>query len=459
MKTKPPATDPSRAHALVSAAAGPGPVVYWMSRDQRADDNWALLFAQERALARGVALGVVFCLVDRFLGASPRHFAFMMDGLRETADALAAKAIPFFLLHGDPGREIPDFARKHKVGELVTDFDPLRIKRQWRQRITGSLAIPFVEVDAHNVVPCRIASRKREFGAYTLRPKIRELLPRYLTDLPRIVRHPHPWLRRVPPPRWAQACALSTDPARPAAGFTPGEKAARAALRRFLAQKLAAYPEARNDPTVDGQSNLSPYLHFGQLSAQRVALEVERSGAPRAAREAFLEELIVRRELSDNFCFYEVAYDSVAAFPDWARSTFARHAPDPRPYLYTAAQLEAAETHDTLWNAAQQQMIRAGKMHGYLRMYWGKKILEWTRSPEEAMEIAIGLNDRYELDGRDPNGYAGIAWCIGGVHDRPWPERPVFGKIRYMNENGCRRKFDADRFVRQIRERSKIQPP
>lgn len=447
---KAPSIDPSRAHALVNAPEGPGPVIYWMSRDQRATDNWALLFAQERALARGVALGVVFCLADRFLGASSRHFAFMIRGLREAADELSRKAIPFFLLTGHPGQEVLRFAARHRVGSLVTDFDPLRVKRRWKREISKSLAVPFYEVDSHNIVPCRIASGKREFGAYTIRPKIGRLLPAYLQDIPHLLRHPHPWPRAVPPARWEQAFARLGAPVRlPFAGFPPGEKAAHALLRRFIAEKLPAYPDARNDPTLDGQSNLSPYLHFGQLSAQRVALEVERSEAPPAAREAFLEELIVRRELSDNFCFYEENYDRAGAFPAWAKQTLARHASDPRPYVYAQGQLEAAETHDALWNAAQRQMVRSGKMHGYLRMYWGKKILEWTRHADEAVEIAIALNDRYELDGRDPNGYAGIAWCIGGVHDRAWPERPVFGKIRYMNEHGCRRKFDVDRFIRQ----------
>ena len=189
----------------------------------------------------------------------------------------------------------------------------------------------------------------------------------------------------------------------------------------------------RNDPLKNGQSGLSPYLHFGQIAAQRVALEVMGSAGPTDARKAFLEELIVRRELSDNFCFYNPRYDRVDGFPAWARATLDRHRRDPRDYLYTPEQFEQARTHDDLWNAAQREMVRTGKMHGYLRMYWAKKILEWTPSPEEALKIAITLNDRYELDGRDPNGYAGIAWSLGGVHDRPWGERKVFGMIRYMS--------------------------
>ncbi len=198
------------------------------------------------------------------------------------------------------------------------------------------------------------------------------------------------------------------------------------------------------------QSRLSPYLHFGQLSAQRVALEVQAFDADIPAQEAFLEQLVVRRELSDNFCFHEPAYDRCEGFPAWALKTLEAHRRDPRPYLYALDEFEEARTHDPLWNAAQSQMVASGRMHGYLRMYWAKKILEWTESPEKAMRVAVYLNDRYQLDGRDPNGYAGIAWCIGGVHDRAWGERPVFGKVRYMSAGGARRKFDVAAYLEKV---------
>jgi deoxyribodipyrimidine photo-lyase len=199
-------------------------------------------------------------------------------------------------------------------------------------------------------------------------------------------------------------------------------------------------------------SDLSPYLHFGQIASQRVAWEVRRAEAPAEAKQAFLEELIVRRELADNFCYYNPAYDQVAGFPAWAQQTLDQHRRDPRDYLYELPDWEAGRTHDDLWNAAQLEMVRRGKMHGYLRMYWAKKILEWSATPEEALATAIYLNDRYELDGRDPNGYTGVAWSIGGVHDRPWGERPVFGKIRYMSRAGCQRKFNVEQYIAWVRE-------
>jgi deoxyribodipyrimidine photo-lyase len=232
--------------------------------------------------------------------------------------------------------------------------------------------------------------------------------------------------------------------------ITPGEKAAGKALQNFLKYGINDYEERRNDPSLEGQSGLSPYLHFGQLSSQRVALEVMKSNASKQSRDAFLEELIIRKELSDNFCFYNPNYDSFDGFPAWARKSLDEHRKDKREYRYALEQFEHAGTHDDLWNAAQNEMVIRGKMHGYMRMYWAKKILEWSESPEEAMETAIFLNDKYELDGRDPNGYTGIAWSIGGVHDRAWGERPVFGKIRYMSYHGCKSKFDVKAYIEKV---------
>jgi deoxyribodipyrimidine photo-lyase len=195
---------------------------------------------------------------------------------------------------------------------------------------------------------------------------------------------------------------------------------------------------------------MSPYLHFGQLSPQRFAWEVYNSDLPAEVRESFLEELIVRRELADNFCLYEASYDRFEGFPDWARKSLDEHRRDSREHQYSLEQFEQAKTHEPLWNACQQDLVNRGKLHGYLRMYWAKKILEWTPAPEEALEYAIKLNDTYSLDGSDPNGYCGVSWAIGGVHDRAWKERPVYGKIRYMNEAGCRRKFDVDYYLEKV---------
>lgn len=438
-----------RITAVNAAGERPGPVLYWMSRDQRAQDNWALLHAQALALERKVPLAVVFCLVPGFLGATRRHYAFMLKGLEQVAAALATRRIPFFLIEGEPHREIPAFAAEGGAGVVVTDFDPLRIKQAWQMAVGTALPIPLIEVDAHNIVPCRRASPKLEFGAYTIRPRIRRLLGEFLTDFPRLRAHPVPWKGRVSPVDWpAVLRRTKADPSVPEVTWlAPGEAAAVSMLQRFLCGRLQRYHEDASDPMADGESELSPYLHFGQISAQRVALAVEAAEASRVAKDAFLEQLIVRRELSDNFCLHNPHYDSTEGFPTWARTTLALHAKDVRPYVYSRQDFEAGRTHDPLWNAAQMEMVNRGKMHNYMRMYWAKKILEWTRSPAEALATVLALNDRYELDGRDPNGYAGAAWSVGGVHDRAWGERPVFGKIRFMSQNGCRGKFDAEGYI------------
>jgi deoxyribodipyrimidine photo-lyase len=232
----------------------------------------------------------------------------------------------------------------------------------------------------------------------------------------------------------------------------PGEAAAAVVLRSFLRERLPRYAVSASDPNAGAVSGLSPYLHFGQISPRRVALAVREAQAPVESKDRFLEELIVRRELSDNFCRFEPACDTLACAPAWAKATLEAHRDDRRPYAYDLAALENARTHDPLWNAAQVEMVRRGGMHGYLRMYWAKKILEWSPTPEEAFAAAVELNDRYQLDGRDPNGYAGIAWSVAGVHDRPWPERPIFGKIRCMTLGGCRTKFDVDAFIRSAED-------
>jgi deoxyribodipyrimidine photo-lyase len=428
---------------------GPGPVLYWMSRDQRANDNWALIYAQKVALQKKVPLLVVFCLVSEFLGAAMRQYGFMIKGLQELEKCLRKKNIAFKLLLGSPQKELIRVISKYNIGIVVTDFDPLRIKKQWKEDVGKSVAIPLYEVDAHNIVPCWVASPKQEYGAYTIRPKIKHLLPLFLEEFPRIKSHPYSVVKGTGTNQWGRAIKTLKANAKitEVHWLAPGESAARRALKRFIEKKLGTYDETRNDPTLNGQSQLSPYLHFGHLSAHKAALAIQASPLPRRVKESFLEELIIRRELSDNFCFYNSRYDTFDSFPQWAQKTLNQHRKDKRSYVYSLHAFEGAATHDPLWNAAQMEMVTKGKMHGYMRMYWGKKILEWTRSPEEALEYSIYLNDKYELDGRDPNGYAGIAWCIGGVHDRAWGARPIFGKIRYMSYSGCKSKFKVAEYI------------
>jgi deoxyribodipyrimidine photo-lyase len=404
------------------------------------------------AIRQKVPLAVVFCLVPQFLDATMRQYGFMLKGLQEVEESLEKKNIHFFLLTGTPEDEITKFIGQNKAGALVKDFDPLRMKQQWTEKVVQRIKIPLYEVDAHNIIPCWAASAKQEFAAYTIRPKIRRAFPEFLEEFPKLKKHPVSWQGKITKTDWSGIQkTLNVESIPEVDWIKPGEKQAVRMLKIFLEKKLPSYAITRNDPAVDGQSNLSPYLHFGQLSARRVALDVENAADDKASRDAFLEELIVRRELADNFCFYNNNYDNFRGFPAWAQKTLNEHRRDRRIFLYTSEQFELAQTHDELWNAAQMEMVKRGKMHGYMRMYWAKKILEWTESPEKAMEIAVYLNDRYELDGRDPNGYAGIAWSIGGVHDRAWNERPIFGKIRYMSYNGCRSKFDVKKYIQSVK--------
>ncbi|WP_243438601.1 deoxyribodipyrimidine photo-lyase [Fundidesulfovibrio soli] len=441
-----------RGRILSRTPGGRGPVLHWMHRDHRLRDNWSLLHAWELAQGLGVPLVSAHCLDPAYPGAEAAHFRFLMEGLDTLQLDMAARGIPLLRLLGDPPSEIVRLALALDASAVVADFDPLRHKRAWLARAASALPCPLHEADARNVVPCFTASDKPEYMARTIRPKIHRLLPEFLTDFPEPPGQPAPG---VPPGlgRSAGEIAEAFGKARATpipGGFAPGERAGQDALEHFLAHGLHGYAENRNDPARDGQSGLSPWLHFGMLSAQRVALAVGSSGAPAPDKEAFLEELIVRRELADNFCLHHQDYDSTACFPQWAARTLEKHAADPRPALYSADELEQGRTLDPAWNAAQLEMVRTGKMHGYMRMYWAKKILEWTPDPATAMALAVAFNDRHSLDGRDPNGYAGIAWAIGGVHDRPWSERPVFGQVRYMNFAGLRRKFDIQGYVERI---------
>lgn len=421
-----------------------GPVVYWMNRDQRRNDNWGLLYAQKKAENLGTSLVVIFFLVKHYLGAGAPQYAFMLKGLKETAVLLRQKGIPFHLFQQSPEVLLPIICHDWKTPLLLTDFNPLRIKLEWERNIAGQVDCPIQQVDSHNIVPCWEASQKLEYAAYTFRPRILKKLNEFLVEYPDLQEQKYPqawesnddWMKESE----AKHTINGWFP-------TPGTHAALERLASFIDGGIQQYAALSNNPLKKSVSALSPYLHFGQLSAAKCALEVIKNSVVDENREAFLEQLIVRRELSDNFCWYQPSYDKPAAFPEWAKTTLATHRHDPREYLYTRDELEQCQTHDALWNAAQKEMIITGYLHGYLRMYWAKKILQWTPNPETAQEYAIYLNDTYLLDGRDPNGYTGIAWSIGGVHDRAWNERPVFGKVRYMNEKGCRRKFDVDGYI------------
>lgn len=432
-------------------------ILYWMSRDHRVQDNWALIHAQQLAVTEQLPLHICYCLVASEAEsevATIRHYGFLLKGLEEVAKECSTLNIQFHLLNGSAGEVLPGFVADRSLGAVVTDFSPLRTPLQWLEDVTKGLPddIPFIQVDAHNVVPCWVASDKLEYSARTIRGKITKLLPEFLTEISPVDKHPYTADKTAKPVDWAETVAsLQVDRTVEEVDWAkPGAAAGMSMLESFIDQRLKHFATHRNDPNSAALSQLSPWIRFGHLSAQRVVLQVQSGGrSSTQSVSSFSEELVVRRELTDNFCFYNKDYDNIKGASDWAQKTLRDHAKDPREYVYTREELEKAKTHDKLWNAAQYQVITEGKMHGFMRMYWAKKILEWTASPEEALSSTIYLNDRYELDGQDPNGFVGCMWSICGVHDQGWQERPVFGKIRYMNYAGCKRKFDVDQFEKK----------
>lgn len=436
-------------------------VCYWMFRDQRLDDNWALVYAQRFALQYKCPLYVTFYLMSHYSVAGIRQYDWMLKGLEQVEKQCHLLGIQFHLRLGYAKDLIADYCEENEIDIVVADMIPLRDPLSWVEDAGRKLKkknIPLFQVDAHNIIPVWVTSNKQEFAARTIRPKVHRVLNDYLTEFPAIKKHPYQPSQKSEQTDWDEAWAhLNVDESiKPVTWAKPGTLNGYRMLFEFITQRLAKFDEDRNDPTKNGLSCLSPYFHFGQVSVQRVILCLTRDKALRKkcakSVDGYIEEAVVRRELSDNFCFYNPDYDNIEGAADWAKKTLNEHRRDKREHLYTLEQFQFAKTHDKLWNAAQIQMLKEGKMHGYLRMYWAKKILEWTRSPEEALEFAMFLNDKYELDGRDPNGYVGVMWSIAGTHDRGWTERPVFGKIRFMNYNGCARKFDVNRYERTYSE-------
>jgi deoxyribodipyrimidine photo-lyase len=444
---------PQRLKSLNAKDIRPGDyVLYWMQASARAAANHALEYAILRANERRQPCLAFFGLTDRFPEANARHYAFLLEGLRQTKLDLAAKGVQLVVRRISPEKGVLEMARRASL--VVVDRGYLRVQKAWREAAAGLLACPLVQVESEAVVPVETASPKEEWAAATFRPKIRKLLAEYLVPLRE--------RRPVKDSLGLEFESLDLEDAevvlgslpvdrtvRPSPFYHGGAVEAKKRLRDFLRRKLDHFADLRNNPALDHLSHLSPYLHFGQVSPLQVALAVAAAESP--GREAFLEELIVRRELALNFVHYNPGYDTFEAVPAWARRTLQAHRSDDRPSTYSLEELEAGRTHDPYWNAAQREMVATGKMHGYMRMYWGKKILEWSPTPEKGFAAALALNNKYELDGRDPNGFAGVAWCFG-KHDRPWQERKIFGQVRSMTDQGLRRKFDIDRYVRRVEE-------
>jgi len=442
----------NNARVIVRRSGIPDPdgrcVVYWMRRSVRAVENPSLEIAIQAANALDKPLVVFFALVP-VANANLRHYTFLIEALAEIPDELRKKNVAF-VLRRYPHHSVAKFCSEVRAALLVTDENPLRGPEHRLQTVVRQLRIPVWSVDSDVVVPSKLIPGK-QYAAHIIRPKLMRLRDEFLIA-PRSAMAKIPWKHKLKslPCELSVLDGMKTDRSVQAApAIHGGTLEANRLVRHFVSQKLAGYPEHRNHPEDEGTSRLSPYLHFGTISPVTIAREVRNADAPNEAKEAFLDQLITWRELAINFVRHNELYDSIESAEPWAARTLAKHAKDPRPVLYTEKRLENAETHDPLWNAAQVQMVEQGWMHNYMRMYWGKKILEWTRSPAEAFQIAVRVNDKYELDGRDPNGYAGIAWAIAGKLDRPWFERPIFGQIRYMSGASTGKKFDSKKYIAQ----------
>lgn len=429
-------------------------VLYWMQQAVRSRFNHALEYAIRLANAQDLPVRAVFGLTDGYPEANERHYAFLLDGLADVQQALCERGIGLHVLLGSPD-EVAIHQSK-QAHTLVTDRGYTRIQREWRAKVAASVGCHMVQVETDAVVPIEEVSKKEEYAAATLRPKLHRQLEEYLISLnkstPKHAITKSDQLDHEVDLSDIDALLkrLKIDRSVPRVSeFTGGETESQRRLEQFLSQGLSGYAEKRRDPSLNAGSHLSPYLHFGQLSPLDIALRVDEYSAPNTDKDSFLEELIVRRELSFNFVENNPHYDTYDCLPSWARVTLDQHRSDPRPHLYTKDELEAADTKDPYWNAAQREMVETGYMQNAMRMYWGKKILEWSTTPEEAFATALYLNNKYLLDGRDPNSYTGVAWCFG-KHDRPWAEREVFGLVRYMNAAGLERKFDIKAYVNWI---------
>ena len=425
-------------------------VLYWMQATQRAEYNHALEYSILKANKLNLPILVYFGITESYPEANERHYWFMLEGLKEVQLALEENGIKMVIKRISP--EIGAIELAKSASMVVVDQGYTKTERKWTKHVAEKIRCPLIQVESNVIVPVEAASPKEEYSAATLRPKINKIINRYLVPLN----------HNVPKNDSLKLDFLSFDirdvgkavsqleierTVKKSEAFFGGTSEAKKLFQNFIKHKLDRYGEDRNDPTKYCVSDMSPYLHFGQTSPLQIALMVLVTDSPGV--ESYLEELIIRRELAINFVFYNLHYDSFAGLHEWQQKTLREHRNDPRDYIYSESELENSETHDPYWNAAQKEMKSTGKMHGYMRMYWGKKIIEWTRTPEQAYTTALYLNNKYELDGRSPNGFAGVAWCFG-KHDRPWKERAIFGKIRYMNAKGLKRKFDVDAYVKMV---------
>jgi deoxyribodipyrimidine photo-lyase len=427
-------------------------VLYWAQMNRRLESNHALAFAADLANERGLPLLFYEGLTCTYPFASDRFHTFLLQAIPETARRAAALGLGY-VFHLRKRRDDANDALYRLAADaaaVVTDDYPTFIAAGHNRSVPERIDVPYYAVDSSCIVPMAHFTRQ-EYAAYTIRPKIHRVLGEYMRPVAP-VRVKQKWTGPVSCevtdeniPALVASCEIDHSIA-PSSEFRGGRIEAERRIQRFLKHNLGRYAKTSNQPSERSTSGMSPYLHFGHISSLEIALAAQQQ-TPIPVE--FLEELIVRRELAFNFARFGPDPTTLDALPAWARATLAKHDGDKRDWIYTRDQFERAETHDPLWNAAQRELLRDGKIHGYYRMYWGKKIIEWSPSYEEALRVMLDLHDVYALDGRDPNTYTNILWLFG-LHDRPWTERPVFGQLRYMSLDGMKRKTDTEAYIREI---------
>ena len=419
-------------------------ITYFMQSSQRYEYNHALEYAIKYANLNNKKLIVYFPFIEGFKFSNERMYYFMLEGIKELKDIFFDNGIKFIVEKINP---IDGVINIGKISSLIiTDYGYTKEELMLRDILAKNLDIPLISVESNVIVPVDEVSLKEEFSARTIRNKILSKLDYYAKDfsISKVIHTSNNDIFDISEFDFDLDSLDLDRSVKKSPIYKGGIKEARRLLDDFINNKIIHYKDLRNNPGTDYQSNLSPYIHFGQISVLEIYLKTIILN-----QENFIDELIVRRDLAINFVYHNSNYDNYKSLPLWAINTLEKHSNDSREYLYNLEELESYKTHDIYWNKAQEELVRYGKMHGYMRMYWGKKVIEWTSNYKIAYDILVYLNDKYSLDGRDPNGYAGICWCFG-KHDRPWQERSIFGNIRYMNKAGLDRKFDMDLYVKKI---------
>ncbi len=446
--------------------------LYWMQQSQRTHYNHALEYAIELANRFDLSVLVYFGVTTAYPEANLRHYAFMMEGLKETVRELENRGIGWAIADDSPERAIDQLLTDAEV--LIMDKGYMKVQRSWREEVLRKASEAGVrgiyEVESDLIIPIELASDKEEYAARTIRPKIMKRLEEYGASfeskvIERVwtlkeegfIKEKYPMFKGNEGFDWKTYLEAS-----PINGQVPCSKVYKGGysqalnwLEKFMKKGLCHYDESRN-PGEDYTSKMSLYLHFGQISSLDIYLRildfVSVNPVPQKAVDSYIEQLVVRRELAFNYCYYREGYDRFESMTyPWAYDTMKAHDYDFRPILYTLEELEAYDTHDPYWNTAMKEMVETGYMHNYMRMYWCKKIIEWSPSHEVAYKWSLYLNNKYFIDGRDPNSYVGIAWCFG-LHDHGWKEREIFGKLRYMNDKGLERKFDMEAYIYRINQ-------